>query len=844
MNNMFEGCLSLSSLNLSNFNISQNTNMEYMFYNCVNLEYINLKNLSELRNCHKMFDNVPENIVICINENIAKEKIFPQLNNKSCYSIDCSDDWNSKQKKIINKTNECIESCSRSEQYQFEYNGKCYENCTYGLFYEENRYIENKCKCELDKCLLCPKVPLNKNLCLKCNTNYYPKENDPLNLDGYINCYKDLEGYYLDNNLYKQCYYTCKACNISGDYIDHNCTECNDNYTIRFKHNNFFNCYYNCSNEEKECYENLTGIIEKEFRENYDTSILDIGQDDCIKTEKMTITFTTFQNQKNYINKSVSTIDLGECEKKIRNESNLSSNETLYIKKIDIFQEETKIQDVLYDVYYKSSEEKLIKLNLTICANCKITLHIPINITDNIDKYNINSGYYHDICYTTTSEDGTDLTLKDRKINYYDKYSGVCQKNCEFTGYNSLTGVAICTCNFKESSSSIVDVDFDNFDKKKLLESFKDIKNFLNFNILICYKNLLTKNGIIYNIGSYIIISIFLFHIISNITFSINQFRLDEKTIKKITSESYLSHPSIKTKKELKSNKDKSKGKLLYKDENIMKIKYNKKMTTSNIKMKRLRKETKKHIKLNHSKQIKNVKKFNKLKDEEINDLSYNLALIYDKRPLFEYYTSLLKTQHNLLCILFNSNDCISKLIKIDLFLIGFAIDYSIIALFYNDDTMHKIHERKGEFDFESQLPIMVYSFLITIILNIPLNFFAISDIELINLKQNMAKNVAMNREKSLKKKLIVKFSFYFIISFLLLVFIWYYISMFCVIYKNTQIHLLKDSISSFGISLFFPCGFYLLPGFFRIPALSDKKNKKKCLYEFSKFLQLLCEYV
>ena len=61
---------------------------------------------------------------------------------------------------------------------------------------------------------------------------------------------------------------------------------------------------------------------------------------------------------------------------------------------------------------------------------------------------------------------------------------------------------------------------------------------------------------------------------------------------------------------------------------------------------------------------------------------------------------------------------------------------------------------------------------------------------------------------------------------------------MFGVIYKNTQIHLLKDILMSFGLSLCFPFVIYLLPGIFRIPALSNKKNKRKCLYNFSKVLQ------
>ena len=58
---------------------------------------------------------------------------------------------------------------------------------------------------------------------------------------------------------------------------------------------------------------------------------------------------------------------------------------------------------------------------------------------------------------------------------------------------------------------------------------------------------------------------------------------------------------------------------------------------------------------------------------------------------------------------------------------------------------------------------------------------------------------------------------------------------MFCVIYRNTQIHLLKDTLMSIGLSLIIPFLFYLLPGIFRIRALSIKS---KYLYNFCKFLQ------
>ncbi len=61
---------------------------------------------------------------------------------------------------------------------------------------------------------------------------------------------------------------------------------------------------------------------------------------------------------------------------------------------------------------------------------------------------------------------------------------------------------------------------------------------------------------------------------------------------------------------------------------------------------------------------------------------------------------------------------------------------------------------------------------------------------------------------------------------------------MFGVIYKNTQYHLLKDSLISFGISMLTPFLIYLIIGLFRIPSLSNSKNKRECLYKFSKVLQ------
>ena len=177
-------------------------------------------------------------------------------------------------------------------------------------------------------------------------------------------------------------------------------------------------------------------------------------------------------------------------------------------------------------------EKNLIKLNLTICEKTKISILIPIVLSDNLDKYNINSGYYNDICYTTTSEDGTDILLKDRQKEFIDKDKVICQEDCDFNEYDYDTFVAKCSCEVKESSKSFADM---NINKAKLLENFINIKNIINLNFLKCHKKLFNKLGILNNIGCYIILAIIIFHIISIFVLIGKQFSTLKKKIKKLS---------------------------------------------------------------------------------------------------------------------------------------------------------------------------------------------------------------------------------------------------------------------------------------------------------------------
>ena len=255
---------------------------------------------------------------------------------------------------------------------------------------------------------------------------------------------------------------------------------------------------------------------------------------------------------------------------------------------------------------------------------------------------------------------------------------------------------------------------------------------------------------------------------------------------------------------------------------------------------------------VNINKMIKSKSIINKVKNimeynfEELNNLSYNIALQKDKRTYCQYYISLLKAKHFFIFTFCYNKDYNIKLIKVLFFNFCFSFDFVINLLFFNDSSIHKIYEDEGIFDLIYQLPHILYSSLISSVIKRLIKFLSLSGEAIIrykalNNKINNKKNncnILNNKERELIRKLKIKFGLYFFLSTLLLLCFWYYISMFCAIYKNTQFHLIKNILISYGISFLYPFCLYLLPGIFRIPALANIKSKKKCMYNFSVFLQ------
>ena len=237
-------------------------------------------------------------------------------------------------------------------------------------------------------------------------------------------------------------------------------------------------------------------------------------------------------------------------------------------------------------------------------------------------------------------------------------------------------------------------------------------------------------------------------------------------------------------------------------------------------------------------KEEKVIKEFKDLNDYEVNSLEYQDAIEIDKRSYIQYYWSLIKTKHLLVFTFYPTKDYNSYIIKIELFLFAFALYLTVNALFFTDDTIHKIYEDEGIFNFIYHFPQIIYSTIISAVINIIVKKLSLTEKQIVELKGE--KNSIDFDSKILKlvKFLRLKFILFYIISGIFLLFFWFYLSCFCAVYRNTQNHLIKDTLLSFILSLLYPFVLNLLPIVIRIPAI--KSRDKELVYKISKIIQII----
>jgi hypothetical protein len=167
--------------------------------------------------------------------------------------------------------------------------------------------------------------------------------------------------------------------------------------------------------------------------------------------------------------------------------------------------------------------------------------------------------------------------------------------------------------------------------------------------------------------------------------------------------------------------------------------------------------------------------------DFELNSMSYEDALNYDKRSFFKYYISLIRTKQILIFAFCPMKDYNSRIIKVNLFFIYFIIYYISNALFFNESTIHKIYEDGGKYNLSYQIPYILYSFIISHVLNTVIKYLSLSERNIYEIK-NTNDEVSL-KEYEVKKCLKIKYILFYVIGTVFLIFSWYYFYIFFFFY-------------------------------------------------------------
>ena len=611
--------------------------------------------------------------------------------------------------------------------------------------------------------------------------------------------------------------------------------------------------------------------------ENLLSDVIEKKEDLYIKNEDVLYQITTTNNQNNNIYNNISSIKLGECEDILKRIYNIDRNQTLIILKIDYYLEGLLIPIIGYEVYDPKNKSKL---NLSYCNETLISYNIPVSIDENnLYKYHQNSEYYNDECSTYTTEDGTDILINDRKEEFIQNNMSLCENICTYAGYDQNSKKALCECGIKYQEFILSEIE----KQTDLLSNnlTTDDNGNLNIGTMKCYETLFSKDGLLTNIGSYILLFIIIVHMISTIAFYKCGYYILENKLKNIISKKKkrpqltnigktkkngiyeIKQTKVKNKKKKKKKKKKSK----FKNSNpSKKSKKSNKITIDSLE--RTDKSNKKFSKLKlienkfniynekdpnrsiiplrkqSNRTIKLRPKLNKnkinLNDFELNSLNYKKALEIDKRTYLEYYISLLKTKHPIIFSFCPIKDNNALIIKICLFCLSFSIYYFFNTFFFTYSTIHKVYEDKGSYNFSNFVPSIILSFIFSYFINISIKYFSLSERNIAELKNEKMNKKLFDIKAKVQRCLIIKYLCYFIISFIFLTFFWFYLASFCAVYQNSQVFVIKNTFISFIIGLIYPFFINLFPGIFRLYSLNSKKNKREYLYKTSQFLQFL----
>jgi hypothetical protein len=381
-------------------------------------------------------------------------------------------------------------------------------------------------------------------------------------------------------------------------------------------------------------------------------------------------------------------------------------------------------------------------------------------------------------------------------------------------GVDPVTMKAKCECRFHD----ILNNDFlsNNMWYKSQMEEITQLFTGTNLIILKCFKEFFKYKYFIKSIGSYIIMGIILIKIIMTIVYCPKFVYSIKKYIFSITEE-YITYKNLNAPKKKSIRNSKKHKSQKTSDTRIMSNKKEKDSYNIEIKDKFSKinnnspdnSTSLEKINLsNHKKNEKNEKKILDKDDKkmeeyllsDLDDLVFEDAIIRDNRKFFEYFIYKLKANLLIVDIILNRDQFKPFPLKIILLVLNLEIYLVINAFFFNEELISEIYhsENENKYSFISRTFNRIFYIIVAIFTyNNIIECFFINENKIQAVFKRQKDNILFlkNEVYQILRKTIKRFTIFIIVSFIISILAFYYISCFNNIYPKTEMEWIKSSI-------------------------------------------------
>ena len=167
--------------------------------------------------------------------------------------------------------------------------------------------------------------------------------------------------------------------------------------------------------------------------------------------------------------------------------------------------------------------------------------------------------------------------------------------------------------------------------------------------------------------------------------------------------------------------------------------------------------------------------------------------------------------------------------VKIERFFILICTEMTMNGLFFVHESMHKKYTDNEDSSFVDKIPQLLFSLLVSHAMEVILCFLSMNDKHIYEIKALPKLEQNDQRMFDIVDKIRKKLIAFFVFTFLVFLFHWYFISAFCAVYQNTQVIFLRDSGISILTSLIDPFLIYGATTLLRYLSLLKCCRKKAC---------------